>query len=195
MPKTIIETEYERQSVLIKYLEAQNETSFATDAKANLTKNLILGTASYYETVICELIRDVAKRYSGDNEYICTLVEQKAIKRQYHTFFNWDGNNANQFFALFGEAFSAKARTSARENRELDEGIKAFLRLGNLRNELVHINFLTYEVKQIPEDVIDLYRKAERFIEFLRVNLLPALPAAEGPAQASAAPNAAGEGW
>ncbi len=36
---------------------------------------------------------------------IPSLVKNKAVSRQYHTWFDWNANNANAFFNMFGDGF------------------------------------------------------------------------------------------
>lgn len=168
-----IEVYYSTQAALIACLRAANEESFAQEASDNLQRTLVLAIASFFEHEITELMRDATREHSGGSSIISAIVEQKAIKRQYHTYFNWELRNANSFFALFGEDFRDRAKAHVTANAALDEGIRAFLDLGNTRNLLVHLNFLTYSIEKVPEELIALYRKARLFIEFLRTELIP----------------------
>ena len=65
-------------------------------------KSLLLSVASFFEATITKAIHDYVDKKSRQTPEIVAFVDNKAIKRQYHTFFSWDGNNANQFFGLFG---------------------------------------------------------------------------------------------
>jgi RiboL-PSP-HEPN len=104
------------------------------------------------------------------------MVEQKVIRHQYHTYFNWEGKNANKFFSLFGPEFSEKAQNHVRDNAALEQSIHDFLELGDTRNRLVHLDYVSFDVDKSPEDIIALYRSALAFISFLREWLLNESP-------------------
>jgi hypothetical protein len=100
------------------------------------------------------------------------MIEKKFLARQYHTYFDWDKTNANSFFGLFGSAFVEKAKQQVRQNPQLEQAVRDFLELGNLRNRLVHLDYVTFDVDKSPEDIMRLYRSAVGFVEFIRIALL-----------------------
>jgi hypothetical protein len=170
----VIDQFYEGQAEVIKYLVDQNEISFSSLISDLSRKSLVLAMASYLETVVCDIVREVVGRRSRGDEIVKSLIEQKAIKRQYHTYFNWEGNNANIFFALFGDNFSTRVKAKVAANADLNEAIRSFLQIGNIRNLLVHNNYLSYPVDASREELLQKFQQAVRFIEFLEVTLLPA---------------------
>jgi RiboL-PSP-HEPN len=98
-------------------------------------------------------------------------VKNKALARQYHTFFNWDARNANSFFGLFGGDFKDFMTAKVEDDSTLEAGIKAFLQLGDSRNELVHENFATFALDKTAEEIYELYKKALRFVEVFPMTL------------------------
>lgn len=86
-------------------------------------------------------------------------------KRQYHTYFEWDGKNANKFFALFGKDFKNQLVQKIKKEPTLDIALKAFLELGNMRNCLVHQNFANYTIDKTAKEVYDLYQEAMIFVQ------------------------------
>lgn len=100
-------------------------------------------------------------------ECITAIVKQKAIDRQYHTYFNWDENNVNKFFSLFGSTFKEKRKQDVKNNPDLQSAIKSFIELGGERNKLVHQNFADYTIEKTAEEVYELYHQATIFIDFL----------------------------
>jgi hypothetical protein len=98
------------------------------------------------------------------------------IARQYHTYFDWDRNNANRFFGLFGSDFQDRASRHVKGDAELDKSIGDFIELGSTRNRLVHLNYVSFDVDKSPEDIITLYRSALTFIKFLRQWLVDGPP-------------------
>lgn len=82
---------------LIEFCRLNNQVSFEMYINDTYKKSLLLSAASYFEVAITKAIHDFVDRKSRQNTEIVAFVDNKAMKRQYHTFFNWDGNNANQF--------------------------------------------------------------------------------------------------
>ena len=52
-----------------------------------------------------------------------------------------------------------------RGNRELDDAIRAFLEIGNIRNELVHGNYADFQLSKTADEVYGLYRAATEFVD------------------------------
>lgn len=94
------------------------------------------------------------------------FVDNKAVKRQYHTFFNWDGKNANQFFGLFGDTFKRRAREEI-QTKSLDDAEVAFMSIGQERNRLVHQNYIEAQINDTFEEIYIKYEKACDFVELI----------------------------
>ena len=54
------------------------------------------------------------------------LVRNKAVSRQYHTWFEWRGSNANSFFGLFGSDFRDFMKARIRRDGDLDDSVARF---------------------------------------------------------------------
>ena len=138
---------------------------------ANSRKVLVLSVASFFEQRITDAVARLAA--STASKRIENLVRRKAISRQYHTYFNWDGSNANQFLSLFGSEFKDEVEAEIRQDASLEEGCKSFLRLGRERNRLVHTNFASAPLDSTLEEIGDSYRKALDFVEYLSERIQP----------------------
>jgi hypothetical protein len=114
--------------------------------------------------------------------------QNKAVSRLYHTYFQWDKKNANSFFGLFGEPFLAACKERVRSDSELEGAIRAFLELGNARNEMVHENFALFSMNKTAEEVFALYSRARAFVDFLENSLHKASPKATDGEGSGAAP-------
>lgn len=79
-----IERQYQDSKDLVAYLMEKSEVSFATYIDSVYKKVLVLSAASYFESVISKDISAYATKVSGPDKRIVTLIENKAIKRQYH---------------------------------------------------------------------------------------------------------------
>ncbi len=169
MADTIIDAIYKDNRALLEYLAQQGEVSFQSNVAANFRKTLLLSVASYFESTV----KDSLLEFFGEEskELTVAFVRNKAIERQYHTFFSWEAKNANGFFGLFGSGFREFMSSEVAKNEELAKAIKAFLKLGNSRNELVHENFAIFPLETTPEQIHELYQQAITFIEALPVKL------------------------
>jgi coenzyme F420-reducing hydrogenase alpha subunit len=165
--ETIIDKIYKDNQDLLNYLENKQEISLKILFDATFKKTLLLSAASYFEEEICKMVQEFVERATQNDKYIVALVKKKAIERQYHTYFQWDGNNANTFFSLFGEEFKEKLKKEIDTDEILKSSVKAFLELGATRNKLVHLNFASYPLDKTAEEIFTLYKTALVFINFL----------------------------
>lgn len=168
--QSIVDRIYQDNLDLLHFLEDNNELSFTAEFNIVFAKTLLLSAASYFEHEICRMIQSFIERKTHSNECIIAIVKQKAIERQYHTYFawkDWQKGNANSFFALFGDAFKTKISQEVKSDSNLKSAVSAFLELGNERNKLVHQNFADCPVEKTAEEVYKLYQTAIVFIDFL----------------------------
>ena len=166
----IVGTRYKEFKEMIDYLENNKEISLQIVADDNLKKVLLLSAASYFEDEIKELILNFVEKNSN-SPMIKSFVKNKAVERQYHTYFDWGTRNANRFFSLFGDEFKNQAKGDVKDNSELEKSIRDFLEIGNLRNELVHGNFAVSHIEKTVEEIYELYRSAHQFIDYLSSKL------------------------
>lgn len=167
----IVRQRYKEFKDMIDYLETNKEISLKIVADDNLKKVLLLSAASYFEDEIKDIILSFVEKNSDDNLMIKSFVKNKAVERQYHTYFDWNAKNANKFFSLFGEEFKNRAEGDVKDNSGLKEPILAFLEIGNLRNELVHGNFAVFPIEKTVEEIYYLYILAHKFIDYLSSKL------------------------
>lgn len=151
--------------MLLQYLENNNEISLRNIVESSFRKTLLLSAASYFEHQIRECILNFATERTNSDIAIIALIKVKVIERQYHTYFKWDGNNANQFFSLFGSDFKEYMQRVVNEDPELQKSIRSFLELGNLRNQLVHFDFASFPLEKTMEEIYGLYKNSLHFVE------------------------------
>jgi hypothetical protein len=128
-------------------------------------------TSSFFEDEIRRILLETVSDRSGNDELVRNFLKNKAIERQYHTYFQWRGNNANSFFGLFGEAFRDSAVQDVKNDSGLADAIKAFLELGDTRNELAHLNFANFALDMTAEEVYRKYQTAYGFVDYLESKL------------------------
>ena len=146
-------------------LQNRGEISLLNSASDQFRKTLLLAAASYFEHRMCTTVLDYVRERSRGSELVTTFVSNKAISRQYHTWFNWEAANANQFFGLFGKEFREEMVRRVDGSEELRSGVSAFLEIGNERNKLIHQNFATFSLEKNLAEIYELYRKALVFVD------------------------------
>ena len=168
-----IERQYQDSQELYSYLLGKGEVSFATYINNVYKKVLVLSAASYFESKISELISKYATKASGSDKRIVKLIESKVIERQYHTLFQWEANNTNAFWKLFGEETKENVRQKINGDEKLKAAERCFIELGRQRNLLVHENFAEFDVNTTVEEIYDKYRNACNFIALVEIVLDP----------------------
>ena len=150
-----------------------SEISFKSFVEPHLTKTFLLSCASFYESQIQDIIKNFMKNNTSDKRLI-SFATNKGIKRQYHTYFVWEDsngnppNNINNFLGLFGEEFKDKLSKEIKDDEDLRKGMRAFLIIGNMRNKMVHDNFLGYSLPNTFEEILDYSNNANSFLSFLK---------------------------
>ena len=165
-PQTPVDRLHGEFTQLLAFLDANGEVSLRSMADGNFRKALLLAAASYFERRLASSIVDFAGEVTSTDHVVRWLVERKAVERQYHTWFDWTSRNANQFFKLFGRAFSDHAKTLVDNTESLSSSIQAFLEIGRDRNRLVHQDFASFPLEKTSGEIYETYRSATEFVEW-----------------------------
>jgi hypothetical protein len=177
---TVVDTLQQEYSSIVDFLSTESQPSLASDVNKYFKKVLVLSSASYFEHEIQSILTSFVANRSNDNVMVISLLKQKAISQQYHTYFNWGeknepakpGKNANTFFALFGDDFKKEMEGLIKQDIKLNESVKAFIEIGHLRNILVHSNFASYNFdNKTTDEIYSLYDNGLKFIEFIKEKL------------------------
>jgi hypothetical protein len=169
--ETPVDRLYREATAVARALEEKAEVSLQVAASDNLRKSLLLASASHYEHKVTSAVADFVREASQGSRLVEQFVRNKAIARQYHTWFKWDDNNANQFFGLFGQEFRTLMGNRVKEREELRLSVKAFLELGNERNRLVHQDYATFALEKTLAEIYALYTQSLLFVSDLPVAL------------------------
>lgn len=148
-------------------IEKLPELSLQITAADHFRKALLLASASYFEHRVCNDVITFVRERANGSALVENFVRNKAISRQYHTWFKWDESNANQFWGYFGSDFKTAMTGKVKESDELKASIQAFLELGNERNKLVHQDYATFALEKTLDEIYGLFRKARFFADYL----------------------------
>jgi hypothetical protein len=161
---TPVERIYRESSDIINHLTQAGEISLALSAGDTLRKALLLAAASYFEYRLTSDVLIFTADSAGENSLISSLVRAKAINRQYHTWFNWDRENANAFFSLFGDRFKSYMIARIAADPTISENISSFIKIGSERNKLTHGDFASFSLSLTSEDIYNHYISALIFV-------------------------------
>lgn len=151
-------------------LQAAKDVSLRIWAGDHFRRVLVLIMANYLENEVKTILIEFSKLKSG-SDLVSSFVE-KSMKGKFHTYFKWKGNNANIFFALFGDTFKAEAIKDVDSTNDLEEGIKAFLEIGYTRNVLIHERLHLAKIgDKTTEEFYESFKKAVVFVEYIKKKL------------------------
>src|SRR6185503_18801389 len=142
------------------------EPSLGIWATDYLKRSLVLLAASYFECQTRAILESYVKTHSGTDIAAAFLL--KSMDKQYHTYFDWENRSANKFFSLFGIAFKKEVLDDIKRDARLEEGISAFLEIGDTRNKLVHEGIVGLALNPSHDDFYSLYKRALYFLDYLK---------------------------
>ena len=166
MHATIVDRLHGEFSEILDFLKQGHEISLHNVADENLKKTLLIASASYFEQRLTEEVNRFVEDVTAKDHVLTHLVYNKAVDRQYHSWFDWKARNANQFFVLFGTDCKNYMKTEVDKDEDLKSSIRAFLEIGLERNRLAHQDFGSYSLEKQSEEVYELHKTAMRFVEW-----------------------------
>ena len=177
---TPVDRLYDESASVIRALEL-SEPSLAVAAGDSFRKALVLAAASHFEHRVSACVLEFIRERTNGSALVVEFVKNKAVSRQYHTWFSWKDTNANQFFGLFGSDFRQMMVERINASEELKNSIRAFLEVGNERNKLVHQDFASFPLEKTLDEIYELYRQSLPFVESLGSHLRGCQPPSPAP--------------
>ena len=145
------------------------EPSLASAIRTNLTKGLVLAAASSFESALMGHLEAVYRRLLAAAPALANFAVNTGMERRYHAYFDWDRPNANKLFGHFGPEFAERLKSRIAGEPDLEQGMRDFMSLGRLRNELAHDDFAAYSLDLTLEEVFSRYQSARRFLAELQM--------------------------
>lgn len=167
MSTTIVDRLYQEYQNIVTFLDSKGEPSLRNSAEETFRKAILLAAASFFEQEITGHIVSFCHEQSNKSHIVTEFVKKKALTRQYHTLFAWDGNNANHFFTLFGDQFKEMMIATLKADGVLERSVMDFLEIGRERNRLVHEDYGTFTLEKTADEIYKLYQSALTFVEVL----------------------------
>jgi hypothetical protein len=181
---------FEERLEIARQLTELGEISLLNTFNTDLPRVFVVAAASYFEALVTDHLRDFFAETSGDNAAVAAFMNNRALFRNYHSLFAWSDKSVNGFFKIFGAPCLEHYKLLLKANDWLDPSAKAFLKLGEARNLLVHGNFALHSPSMTASDIQQRFEEAARFVEAIpRVLRLEDLrePATDGSFDSEAA--------
>jgi RiboL-PSP-HEPN len=163
----VVDKLYGEFVAIVQMMDRYNAISFRNTLNENFRKTLLLCAASHFEFRITSDVMSFCEEISGGNSLVPSLIKKKAVTRQYHTWFNWESNNANAFFSMFGEEFKAYMAALLKTDENLTKSVADFIELGRERNRLVHQDYGSFSLEKTSEEIFSLYASGLMFVEYV----------------------------
>ena len=164
-PQNRIEEMRNDHKELAEYLLHNGQLRLKTVTEDAFSKTLLIAVASYFEVRLSDAIIELYREMEQNTNVLAEFVRNQAIERRFSTLFAWRDNNANSFYGLFGKDFSTYMRRKVAEDQEMDNSVRAFLEIGNLRNQIAHRNYADFQLNKTAEEVYSLYKDAAKFVD------------------------------
>ena len=164
---TVVDKLYGEYQAMVQMMDRYNAISFRNTLNDNFRKTLLLCAASHFEFRVTSDVVLFCEEASNGNSLIPSLVRNKAVSRQYHTWFDWDARNANAFYKIFGEDFKSHMSALMDNDPNLARSVTDFLEIGRERNRLVHQDYGSFFLEKLAEEIFALYASALFFVEFI----------------------------
>ncbi|TFD30286.1 HEPN domain-containing protein [Cryobacterium cryoconiti] len=169
-PDTLaVESLYEDYQGLVGDVSAKSPSGLAA-LNRSYHKLLLVAAASSLEGHVKRITQAFFMAH-GSHE-ISQFVSKQVLARGYHGLFDWKAESAQPYFTSFGEACGKGFKARLKKDDQLKADHDAFMKLGNLRNLVVHNDYATYTIELTPDEVMASYRKAVNFTGRFEVLIL-----------------------
>jgi hypothetical protein len=150
------------------------DASLLTALERIYPRTLLLASASWCENAVTRTLESLYDQ--PVHLPLRHFVVQRALKRRYHTLFDWDSESASGFFASFGGHVSGIAKSRLRGDKQFAGAVAAFMRIGSLRNQLVHGDFAAFALDSTAENVMQMHEQASDFPAMIAACVFAEIP-------------------
>ena len=164
---TVVDKLYGEYLAIVQMMDQYFAVSFRNTLNDNFRKTLLLCAASHFEFRITSDVVSFCAEVAMGNTLVPSLVKNKAVSRQYHTWFDWNSPNANTFYSMFGDDFKTHMSDLMKADANLAKSVSDFLELGRERNRLVHQDYGSFFLEKTAEEIFRVYASALMFVEFV----------------------------
>ena len=176
-PGSAVESLYSDYEELVREIPTSSPSGLSA-LNRSFHKHLLVASASNLEEQVKDLIPRLFVNH-GRGE-MGTFVFRRVLARGYAGLFEWKDMKAQGFFSSFGDDAGKDFKARLREDDAFRADHDAFMRLGHLRNEVVHNDYALFNVELTPSEIVKLFRRACQFVKEIEDMIFPATPAVPG---------------
>lgn len=147
------------------FLTEKGEISLVVTAEDVWRKSVLIAAASHFEHELGKAIERSARRFEVPENFR-SLIESKAVSRQFYSYFDFSSSNTNRLFTSFGSACKDRAEFKIKNSERLKSSQAAFLKICALRNQMVHSNYAAFSIDMTTDEIYSLYENGCQFIDF-----------------------------
>ncbi|KAA8885088.1 hypothetical protein F3087_30045 [Nocardia colli] len=151
---------YEDYRGLVEDLKDRSPSGLAA-LNRTYHKVILVAAASSLENQVKRVIESMFREHGRDE--LSFFVADRVMSRGYHQLFDWNNEKAKILFSSFGPGCAKLFEQTLKNDNEFNKEHFAFMRLGKLRNMLVHRDYATYALDETPDELYELYRLAVLF--------------------------------
>jgi len=155
-----VESIYEDYCGLVEDLKERSPSGLAA-LNRTYHKVILVAAASSLENQVKRVVESLFSEHGRDE--LGVFVAKRVLDRDYYRLFDWNNEKAKSFFSSFGPHCSRLFEETRRNDGEFERQHSSFMRIGRLRNQLVHQNYATFILDVTPEELVILYRSAVLF--------------------------------
>lgn len=155
-----VESLFEDYQGLVSDLSTQSPSGLAA-LNRSYHKVLLVAAASSLEDRVKLITESIFQRHGRDE--LGHFVSSRVLVRGYHGLFDWKAEKAQPYFASFGDDCGKDFKATLQSDDNLRSEHDSFMKLGNLRNLVVHNDYANYSINITPDEVMTSYRKAILF--------------------------------
>lgn len=116
-------------------IQSQGEISLLQRLRQSNVRTALVASGSCFEQELISGIEQLSRNRC--TRAFSSLIVSKALKRQYHTLFEWEGKRLGFFKGLFGAQVKERFDAMAKDD-EWSSQMRAFLTVGHSRNIASH---------------------------------------------------------
>ncbi|MGW4849426.1 HEPN domain-containing protein [Nocardia brasiliensis] len=155
-----VESLFEDYCGLVEDLKDRSPSGLAA-LNRTYHKVILVAAASRLENQVKQIVESLFREHGRDE--LGAFVAKRVMARNYHQLFDWPNEKARGFFTSFGPKCANAFDTAMKTDTEFLRQHAAFMRLGSLRNQLVHQDYATYILSETPKELSDMYEVAVLF--------------------------------
>lgn len=161
-----LEVFFDSYDFVIEVLNKQGNLGEIISYEESATKTLIIAAAGEHEKQITRILKNMSIVHKAP-DFIGDFISTQALKRRYHSLFDWNGRKITSFAGLFGSEKRIEILAECQDKPCVDD----FFYIGSERNRIVHNGLASESIDITFNNVRKKYYSSLEFLEILKKTL------------------------